>query len=179
MCVLCLYSHIAVIFYPKLYVTIFLYHIYLSYVFLFLDIVFTYLSIFFICQYGYFAIHIFFAKCFSMFCLPDVVSPVFVLFTVMSLVVSICVILVDDDEPNKVKFVLIHRCDKWCETLHWYYITKNTLHCFWNHIYLSYVFISIHIYLCVAGVYFERVIEFDISYMLWEVHCHYPHLYVN
>ena len=111
------------IFYPKLYVTIFLYHIYLSYVFLYLDIVFTYLSICFICQYGYFAIHIFFAKFFSKFCLPDVVSPIFVLFTVMSLVVSMCVILVDDDEPNKVKFVLIHMCDKWCETLHRYYIT--------------------------------------------------------
>ena len=46
-CVWCLYSHIAVIFYHKLYITIFLYHIYLSYVFLYLDIVFTYLLIFF------------------------------------------------------------------------------------------------------------------------------------
>ena len=111
------------IFYPQLYVTIFLYHIYLSYVFLYLDIVFTYLSIFFIHQYVYFAIHIFFARFFSKFCLPDVVSPVFVLFTVMSFVVSICVILVDDDESNNVKFVLIHMCDKWCEMLHQYYIT--------------------------------------------------------
>ena len=78
----------------------------------------------------------FFARFFNKFCLPDVVSPVFVLFTVMSLAVSICVllvdddelftvmslvsisvILVDDDESNNVKFVLIHMCDKWCETL--------------------------------------------------------------
>ena len=93
---------------------------------------------FFIHQCVYFAIHIFFARFFSKFCLPDVVSPVFVLFTVMSLVVSICVILVDDDElftvmslvvsicvilvdddkSNNVEFVLIHMCDKWCETLH-------------------------------------------------------------
>ena len=105
--------------------------------FLYLDVVFTYLSIFFIRQYGYFAIHICFAKFFSKFCLPDVVSPIFVLFTMMSLIVSICVILVDDnelftvmslvvsicvilddDESNNVKFVLIHMCDKWCETLH-------------------------------------------------------------
>ena len=91
---------------------------------------------FFICQYEYFTIHIFFARFFSKFYLPDVVSPVFVHFTVMSLAVSICVllvdddelftvmslvsisvILVDDDESNNVKFVLIHMCDKWCETL--------------------------------------------------------------
>ena len=66
--------------------------------FLYLDIVFTYLSIFFICQYGYFAIHIFLQNFSVQFCLPDVVSPVFVLFTVMLLVVSICVIPGDDDE---------------------------------------------------------------------------------
>ena len=78
-------------------------------------------------------------NCFSKFYLPDVVSLVFELFiiishvvsilvdddelfTVMSLV-SILVMLVDDDESNNVKFVLIHMCDKWCETLHPYYIT--------------------------------------------------------
>ena len=77
---------------------------------------------------------------FSKFYIPDVVSPVFELcavmshvvyilvdddghFTVMSLVVSILVILVDDDEANNVKFVLIHMCDKLCEILHPYYIT--------------------------------------------------------
>ena len=76
---------------------------------------------------------------FSKFYLPDVVSLVFVLFTVMSHVVSILVddnelftvvslvsilvILVDDDESNNVKFVLIHMCDKWCETFHPHYIT--------------------------------------------------------
>ena len=81
----------------------------------------------------------------------------------MSLIVSICVILVDDDEANKVKFVLIHMCDKQSETLHRYYITYHTLHSFWNHIYLSYVFISIHIYLCVASVYL------DMGYGVWYI----------
>ena len=73
------------------------------------------------------------------FYLSDVVSLVFELFSVMSHVVSILVddnelftivslvsilvILVDDDESNNVKFVLIHTCDKWCETFHPYYIT--------------------------------------------------------
>ena len=169
------------IFYPKLYVTIFLYHIYLSYVFLYLYILFTYLWIFFIRQYEYFAIHIFFARFFSKFCLPDLVSPVFVLFTVMSFAVSICVILdndelftvmslvvsiwvihVDDDESNNVKFVLIHMCDKWCETLLRYYITYHTLHCFWNHIYSSYVFISIHIYLCWRCIHWQ-------GYWVWYI----------
>ena len=76
---------------------------------------------------------------FSNFYLPDVVSLVFELFPVMSHVVSILVddnelfsvvslvsileILVDDDESNNVKFILIHMCDKWCETFHPYYIT--------------------------------------------------------
>ena len=65
---------------------------------------------------------------FSKFYLPDVVSLVFELFTIISHVVSILadddelftvmslvsilVMLVDDDESNNVKFVLIHMCDK-------------------------------------------------------------------
>ena len=57
------------------------------------------------------------------FFLPDVVSPVSVLFTMISFVVSICVIHGDDDEANKVEFVLIHMCDKHSEALHRYYIT--------------------------------------------------------
>ena len=76
---------------------------------------------------------------FSKFYLPDVVSLVCELFTVISHVistlvdgdelfsvmslVSIFITLVDDDESNNAKFVLIHMCDKWCETLHPYYIT--------------------------------------------------------
>ena len=48
---------------------------------------------------------------FNEFYLPDVVSLVFELFTIIS------------HESNNVKFVLIHMCDKWCETLYPYYIT--------------------------------------------------------
>ena len=51
-------------------------------------------------------------------CLPDVVSAVTVLFDMISLVVSIGVMVAEDDEPNKVAFVLIDICDKLSETLH-------------------------------------------------------------
>ena len=78
-------------------------------------------------------------KIFSKFNLPDVVSVVFELcyivshvmsifvadnklFAVISLV-SIFVLLVDGDESNNVKFVLINMYDKWCETLYPYHIT--------------------------------------------------------
>ena len=44
------------------------------------------------------------------------------LFAVISLV-SIFVLLVDGDESNNMKFVLVNMCDKWCETLYPYYIT--------------------------------------------------------
>ena len=40
----------------------------------------------------------------------------------------------------------------------------------------SYLFIYIYVLQC---VYFDRGIEFDISYMLWELYCSYPHLYAN
>ena len=87
----------------------------------------------------YFAIHTLFARFFSKFYLPDVVSVVFELFSIVSHVmsifvadnelfavislVSIFVLLVDGDESNNVKFVLINMCNKWCETLYPYYIT--------------------------------------------------------
>ena len=71
-----------------------------------------------ICQNGYFDISAFYIKFFNKFCLPDVVSAVIVVFNMMSLVVSICVMVADDDEPNKVEFVLIDICDKLTETLH-------------------------------------------------------------
>ena len=105
-------------------------------------------------------------KFFNNFCLPDVVSAVTVLFDMISLVVSIGVMFAEDDEPDKVEFVLIDICDKLSETLHWYYMTPDTLHYFWYHIYLWYVFIYIHIYLYVQSVVFEISIEFEISYML-------------
>ena len=73
---------------------------------------------FFICQDGYFDINAFYMKFFNNFCLPDVVSAVIVLFDMISLVVSICVMVAEDDEPNKVEFVLIDICGKLTETLH-------------------------------------------------------------
>ena len=57
-------------------------------------------------------------KFFNNFCLPDVVSAVTVLFNMISLVVSIGVMVAEDNEPNKVGFVLIDICDKLSETLH-------------------------------------------------------------
>ena len=83
-----------------------------------MHIAFTYLSIFFICQDGDFDIHAFYMKFFNNFCLPDVVSAVTVLFDMTSLVVSIGVMVAEDDEPNKIEFVLIDICDKLSETQH-------------------------------------------------------------
>ena len=57
-------------------------------------------------------------KFFNNFCLPDIVSAVIVLFDIMSLVVSVCVMVAGDDEPNKVEYVLIDICGKFTETLH-------------------------------------------------------------
>ena len=57
-------------------------------------------------------------KFFNNFCLPDVVSAVTVLSNMISLVVSIGVLIAEDDEPNKVESVLIGICDKLSETLH-------------------------------------------------------------
>ena len=80
-----------------------------------------------------------FARFFSKIYLPDVVTVVFEVFSIVSHVMSIFVdendlfvvislalifiLLVDGDESNNVKFVLTNMCDKWCETLYPYYIT--------------------------------------------------------
>ena len=57
-------------------------------------------------------------KFFNNFSLPDVVSAVIVLFNMISLVVSVGVVVTEDDEPNKVEFVLIDICGKLTETLY-------------------------------------------------------------
>ena len=105
------------------------YHMYF-YTFIYLSHIYEFLSYI---KYGYFAIHTLFARFFSKFYLPDVVSVVFELCSIVSHVMSIFVadnelfavfvLLVDGDESNNVKFVLINMCDKWCETLYPYYIT--------------------------------------------------------
>ena len=58
-------------------------------------------NFFFICQDGYFDINAFYMKFFNNFCLPDVLSAVNVVFNMVSLVVSIGVMVAEDDEPNK------------------------------------------------------------------------------
>ena len=50
-------------------------------------------------------------------CLPDLASGVFVLLHIISLVPAICVVG-EDDEPNKVTFVLIDIHDEFTETLY-------------------------------------------------------------
>ena len=94
--------------------------------------------------------------------LPDVASGVIVLLHIISFVHAICVVG-EDDEPNKVKFVLIDIHDEFTEKLHWYAMTKNTFPCFSYHIYLYHVFIYIHLsvkylnfYICTHG-YFTHI----------------------
>ena len=63
----------------------------------------------------------------------------------ISLVISVCVIVGEDDEANTVEFVLIDISGEFTETLHWYFI-YNPLPCFSYHIYLwhvSYIFIYV------------------------------------
>ena len=78
----------------------------------------TYLSIFFICQDGYFHTNTFYIKFFNTFSLPDVASAVIPLLHIISPVVSVIVFFSEDDEPNKVEFVLIDIHGEFTETLH-------------------------------------------------------------
>ena len=82
----------------------------------------------------------FFHNCY----LPDVASGVIVLLHITSLVPAICVVC-EDDESNKVEFVLIDTHDEFTETLHCYAMTKHTFPCFLYHIYLSHVFLYMHV----------------------------------
>ena len=72
---------------------------------------------FYICMHGYFpvmySISSFFQNCY----LPDVASGVIVLLCIISLVPPICAVC-EDDESNKVEFVLIDIHDEFTETLH-------------------------------------------------------------
>ena len=57
-------------------------------------------------------------KVFNNFFLPDVASAVIPLLHIISLVASISVIVSEDDEPNKVEYVLIDIFGKFTETMH-------------------------------------------------------------
>ena len=100
---------------------------------------------FWIWQYGYFHTNALYIKFFNNFSLPDVASAVIPLLHIISHVVSAGVIVGEDDQPNKLEFVLIDIHGEFTETLHWYCMTKNTLPCYSYHIYLWHVFIYIHI----------------------------------
>ena len=49
----------------------------------------------------------FYIKCFNNLSLPDVASAVIPVLHMISLIVSLGVIVNEDDEPNKIEFVLI------------------------------------------------------------------------
>ena len=64
-----------------------------------------------------FSTRVFYLKFFHNCFLPDVASAVIVLLRIISLVPAICVVG-EDDEPNKVEFVLIGIHDAFIETLY-------------------------------------------------------------
>ena len=85
----------------------FLYHIYLSHVFLYIHVSVKYLSIF-LHMYTYiFYTHIFYITFFHNCALPDVASAILALLHVISLVSSVIVNVGEDNEPNNIEFVLI------------------------------------------------------------------------
>ena len=108
-------------------------YLYFSYVRM---ILFRYLSIFFICQDGYFHTNAFSVKLLNHFSLPDVASAIIPLVHIVSLVVSVSVTVAEHDEPNKVDFVFISIQGEFTQTLHWYSITNYSLLSFSYHIYL-------------------------------------------
>ena len=64
-----------------------------------------------------FSTDVFYLKFFYNCYLPDLASDVIVLLHIISLVPAICVVG-EDDEPNKVEFVLIDTHDEFNQTLH-------------------------------------------------------------
>ena len=64
-----------------------------------------------------FSTHVFYLKCFHNCSLPDVASGVIVLLGIISFVAAFCVVVGEDDEPNKVEFVLIDIHGEFTETL--------------------------------------------------------------
>ena len=57
-------------------------------------------------------------KFFNNFSLPDVAFAFIPLFNIISLVISVGVAVSEDDEANKVEFVLIDISGEFTETLH-------------------------------------------------------------
>ena len=71
---------------------------------------------FFISQHVYFHTNAFYIKFFNKFSLPDVASGVILHLHIISLV-SVSVLIDEEDEPNKVEFVLISIPGEFTETV--------------------------------------------------------------
>ena len=78
----------------------------------------SHISIFFICQDGYFHTNALCVKFLNIFSLPDVASAGMPLVHIISLVVCVSVTVPEHDEPNKVDFVFISICGEFTQTLH-------------------------------------------------------------
>ena len=87
---------------------------------------FRYLSIFSIYQDVYLNVNSLYIKFLYNFFLPDVASTSIAAFMFVSLVLSVPLTFVEDDEANKVQFVLIDASGELTETLNVYCITHNT-----------------------------------------------------
>ena len=74
--------------------------------------------------------------------------------------------LVEDDEANKVLFVLIDACGDFTKTLNLYCITHNSLPFLFHILYIWHPFIYMHICLYVRTMLLDIGIEFEISYMM-------------
>ena len=79
------------------------------------------------------------------FFLPDVASASIAGFKYVSVILSMTFTVGEDDKANKVQFALIDASGELTETLNLYYITNNTLPFLLHIIYISIVFIYIHI----------------------------------
>ena len=66
----------------------------------------------------YFHTNALYIKFFNNFPLPNVPSAFIPLFNILSLVISVGVIVSENDEANKVEFVLIDVSGEFTETLH-------------------------------------------------------------
>ena len=62
--------------------------------------------------------HVFYIKLFHNCSLPDVASGVIALLHIILVVAAFCVVVGEDDEPNKVEFVFIHVHGEFTETLY-------------------------------------------------------------
>ena len=89
-----------------------------SYVKMIFDRYLSHMSIFFICQDGYFHTNAFCVQFLNNFSLPDVASALMPLVHIVSLVVCVSVTVPEDDEPHKVDIVFISISGEFTGTLH-------------------------------------------------------------